>query len=266
MNAEKPRMRYRLLRSWVAHSRKVQWILRRMESTVGTWTEAILRSTLRDAEKEALSVELYDPSFRPEDDHEGLYAWERQWFERRLPPPPASLLIGAAGAGREAVALRSQGYVIHGFEPAGSAFRACQLALGSEAVDQASYQDLIATVLGGRGTRLRLTKDAEFDAVLLGWGSFGHVLRATDRLDLLRACDRIAPSGPILLSLFHPKNESESGETFFAPWGGFLAQPTIEELDRHAKTLSRELIVSLQSPSPYATLLPAAMTRARNER
>ncbi|HSN83860.1 MAG TPA: hypothetical protein VLS88_14860, partial [Polyangiales bacterium] len=239
-------------------SREVQRALRRMERIVEAATGAILDGTLLDAEKEALSIELYDASFRAENDHEGLYGWETRWFERRLPSPPASILIGAAGSGREARALRKLGYGIHAFEPSAPAFQVCRRTLGPELVDQASYQDFVATVLGGRRTPLRLGHEARFDAVLLGWGSFGHVLRRADRFELLRACDRVAPDGPILFSIFEPSSRSTTNEVWYTPWGGFLARPTAEELDQHAKALRRKLIVSLQSPSAYATLLPDA--------
>jgi hypothetical protein len=238
------------------HGRKVQYVLRRIEDTVDVWTGAILNGVLRDTEKEALSIDLYDASFRPDNDHDGLYEWEQQWFERRLPAPPASILIGAAGAGREALALRKLGYRIQAFEPSASAFRLCQSKLGSDSVDQASYQDLIATVLRGETTRLRLASEARFDAVLLGWGSFGHVLRYADRLELLRACDRIAPHGPVLLSIFEPNATAATDGTYYLRWGGFLVRPTPEELDQHATALNRQLVLSLQSPSSYATLIP----------
>jgi len=251
-------VRYRLLRGWALQSRKVQYLTRRIEDAITVWTGAILNGLLRDAEKEALSIDLYDVSFRPDNDHDGLYEWEQQWFERRLPAPPASILIGAAGAGREASALRELGYRVHAFEPSASAFQRCQTRVGSELVDQASYGDLIATVLRGERTPLRLASETRFDAVLLGWGSFGHVLQRADRLELLRACDQIAPRGPILLSIFEPNAEASRKGTYYLPWGGFLVRPTPEELDQHAKTLNRLLVVSLQSSSPYATLIPDA--------
>jgi hypothetical protein len=256
MTPRKPSVRYRLLRSSAFHSREIQRRLRRAETKVESWTGKILNRGLRDGEKESLSIELYDASFEPRNDHEGLYAWETNWFDRRLPSPPASILIGAAGAGREASALQSLGYRVHAFEPSESAFRRCERTLGSASVDQASYQDLIATVLRGTRTALRLSSDSRFDAVLLGWGSFGHVLRQTVRSELLRACDRIAPNGPILLSIFEPKAPSAGGETYYTPWGGFLVRPTVQELEQHAKALNRELIMSLQGPSPYATFVP----------
>lgn len=256
MTSSKHPFRYRVLRSWALQSRKVQYALRRIEDAVGTFTGLVLSRALEDREKEALSIDLYDAAFRPENDHEGLYAWEAQWFERRLPPPPASILIGAAGGGREAVALRGLGYRVHAFEPSPSAFRLCRLALGPGLVDQASYGDLVSTVLRAETTNLRIGRDTRFDAVLLGWGSFGHVLRREDRLALLRACDQLAPNGPLLLSIFSPNPTRAGNAIDYLPWGGFLARLTVEELEQHANAISRKLVVSLQSPSSYATLIP----------
>ena len=83
------------------------------------------------------------------------------------------------------------------------------------------------------------------------------MLRRADRAELLRACDRVAPEGPILLSIFEPsvKASNERGLLHChgaASWRG----PRSEELDQHAKDLNRRLVVSLQSPSSYATLIP----------
>lgn len=256
MTVDKPRLRYRLLRAWALHSRKAQYILRRIENAVEVGTGAILNRALLDSEKEALSIDLYDASFRPQNDHDGLYAWEARWFERRLPSAPASILIGAAGSGREASALRKLGYRVHAFEPSLSAFRLCRLTLGSDRVDRASYQDLVATALHGKTTPLRLTGEARFDAVLLGWGSFGHVIQRAARLELLRACDQITPDGPILLSIFEPNATAAKNGVCYMPWGGFLARPTVQELQEHANALNRKLVVSLHTPSWYATLVP----------
>lgn len=256
MTSQRPRARYRLLRAWALQSRKVQYAFRRLERFVEVGTGAILNGALRDAEKEALSIELYDASFEPTNDHDGLYAWERKWIERRLPPPPASILVGAAGSGREALALQRLGFRVHAFEPSASAFELCRTTLGSDLVDQASYRDLIAAVLHAKRTPLRVAPESRFDAVLLGWGSFGHVLERASRFELLRACDRIAPQGPILLSIFRPNATAATNGAYYTPWGGFLVQPTADELEEHATALNRELVLSLDSPSSYATMIP----------
>ncbi len=257
MRGEPPNLRYRLLRSWALQSRKAQYLLRRAEGAIEAWTGSVLSKTLRDTEKEALSVDLYDASFRPENDHDGLYPWETRWFERRLPPAPSTILVGAAGSGREALALQRLGYAVHAFEPSQSAFDLCRTRLGPEHVDRASYQDLVTTILHEGSTRLRIGRDTRFDAVLLGWGSFGHVLREGDRFELLRACDHVAPGGPILLSAFEPSARGVSADEYYTPWGGFLVRLRVEELERRAQALNRTLTVSLGSPTSYATLIPA---------
>jgi SAM-dependent methyltransferase len=258
MTKDRHRLRYRLLRRYALRSRKVQWRLRRLERAVGRWTGALLDGALRDSEKQALSIDLYDASFDPRNDHVGLYAWEMQWFERRLPSPPASILVGAAGGGREAEALEGLGYEVHAFEPSRRAYERCKSVLGERRVHQASFEDLVKSTLHGKPSRLELPNDTRFDAVLLGWGSFGHVLDRGERFELLRACDRIAPEGPILLSIFDPPGEAEWGAPVYTPWGGFLVRPSVEELEEHAGELERRLIVSLQSASEYATLLPSS--------
>ena len=42
----------------------------------------------------------------------GLFEWEREAIDRWFPPPPARILIGGAGGGRESVSLASRGYSI----------------------------------------------------------------------------------------------------------------------------------------------------------
>ena len=48
---------------------------------------------------------------------EGLHPFEEQAILRHFPPPPGAVLVGAAGAGREALALARQGYRVVAFEP-----------------------------------------------------------------------------------------------------------------------------------------------------
>ena len=231
---------------------------RAIESCVGT----ALRSLLSNADKEALSIALYDESFNPDTDLDGLYPWERRWYVRRLPAPPARILLGAAGSGREAVVLERFGYTVVALEPSKRAAAHCRSMLGPDStVLRASYGDLTAAVLDDVDSGLALTRHDRFDAVLLGWGSFGHVLRREDRFRLLRACHALCPAGPILLSVFVPPRAPPAvpeGHLDFLSWGGFLAHPSAEEIAAHGKSLGREPIASLDNSSPYFTLVPHA--------
>src|SRR5438093_6815455 len=59
-------------------------------------------------EKSRFTVTRYDAA-----DHSRgseLFDWERPWFVRRLPPPPARVLLCACGAGRELRWLLDAGY------------------------------------------------------------------------------------------------------------------------------------------------------------
>src|SRR5262245_53039307 len=58
-----------------------------------------------------------------------LFEFEERAIARYFPPPPGTVLIGAAGGGREAFALARRGYQVVAFEPAArlaaSMVRAC---------------------------------------------------------------------------------------------------------------------------------------------
>ena len=47
----------------------------------------------------------------------GLFPFEQRAISRHFPAPPATVLIGGAGAGREALVLAQQGYRVVAFEP-----------------------------------------------------------------------------------------------------------------------------------------------------
>jgi SAM-dependent methyltransferase len=261
-------LRVSLARTVVAGARRLQSALSAIERAIEARVGATLQAALDIDEREDLSIALYDDAFNPDNDFAGLYPWEKAWLARRLPPAPARLLIGAAGSGREAVALQSLGYSVVALEPSERAAEHCerQLQPGSTVV-RGSYRELVEAVVGGGPLHSSLTPSDPFDAVLLGWGSFGHVLREEQRFALLEACDALCPDGPILLSVFLPPAQARlpsAAETdiSFAMWGGFLAVPTAEELTRHAKALGRELIARLDNASPHFTLVPKKTTSA----
>ena len=164
------------------------------------------------SEKSRLGGHLYDRAHRPYAARRGLWSWEAAWFERRLPAAPATILLGGAGCGREALALARRGYRIDAFEPAVQLARRCQMALSSEPhghrVLVGCYEDLSRAILdhadhGQDGNPLAslARKQACYDAVVMGWSSITHVLAARERERLVQAADRLSPNGPILLSV-----------------------------------------------------------------
>lgn len=258
--AEPGKHKVRFARHLVGASRGLRSALYRVGRRYETWVGRALDAALTPSEKQALSILLYDDTFDPDRDERGLYGWEVTWFEKRLPPPPATVFVGAAGAGREAAALVDRGYRIVAIEPSPRAADHCRRVLGASAtVFNGSYADLIDAVFGDPPTALPWVSATRVDAVLLGWGSYGHVLRREERFRLLRACHALCPEGPILLSVFRPSKppawKSNDSVCFFT-WGGFLAEPTADELAGDGRRLGREVIASLDAPSPHFTLRP----------
>ncbi|MCC6213566.1 MAG: hypothetical protein IT376_01765 [Polyangiaceae bacterium] len=154
---------------------------------------------LHKDERDALGAALYDAGRRRA--RQRLAEWERRWFQGALPPAPARLLIGGAGTGREAVALAAAGYRVDALEPAPESAAECRRALGPAAsVAEATYEALAASVLDDAPSPAARLASRRYDAVLLGWTSYMHVVAREERARLLLALDRLAPEGPILVT------------------------------------------------------------------
>ncbi|MDH5493378.1 MAG: hypothetical protein OEY14_15595, partial [Myxococcales bacterium] len=167
---------------------------------------ALLDSGLSLPEKTRLSAELYalGPESFPSD--LGLHAWEQQWFARRLPQAPCAILLGGAGSGREARALRDRGYRIDAFEPAAPLARACERS-SSRPVCVGGYEELSAAVLDGAQNALTPLAERRYGATIFGFGSFSHILDPAERARAIDAMQRLS-DGPILISfLMRPEGE-----------------------------------------------------------
>jgi hypothetical protein len=166
-----------------------------------------LALTSLDAESlRQLTMSAYRKSWRLSD--RGLYGWEKEWFKRDLPPPPAKLLVGGAGRGREVLALARMGYTVVAFEPvqefvhltatkAVSGFNVeCFSGFYEDMLDEPGHMP--STLL------LEIEKRAPVDAILFGWGSFSHIPGTDNRLKVLKKCVDLCSQGPILVSYLTP--------------------------------------------------------------
>lgn len=158
----------------------------------GIWSTA-----LDVKEKTWLTVRIYDdcPAFRASGNE--LFEVETDLFASRLPRPPARILVGACGTGREAIALAARGYDVEAFDPAED----CVIESGRRLSDRGlvrrlSYEQLSAIVLDG--ATADPFRDTRFDAVVLGCGSLSHVLDQCEQQRLMRALQSLCPSGPII--------------------------------------------------------------------
>lgn len=202
VNAGASSMLYRQLRRGVGWYATLDVALIRGRDALSAFFEAALCRALTPDEKMDLTVYLYDlRATTRAGRRERLFDWEVTWFEQALPPAPAHLLLGAAGAGREASWLTARGYTVDAFEPAPHCGIGLRAAVGSGGLSATgSYADLIAAVRQGRDNPLGIFAARRYDAIILGWGSLGHLLGAALRGELIAACDALCPAGPLLAS------------------------------------------------------------------
>lgn len=211
----------------------------------------------------------------------GLFDWERELYASpEFPRPPARVLIGGAGGGREVVALRALGYGVHAFEPSSALSSAGSVATGG-AIIPAGYDDFVSAA-NGESNALSETLRAGFDAIILGWGSYVHVLDDASKVAVLAAARRVAPTAPVAFS-FASSEAYVEGERVarlrhmlraalpklggrhtvhprdsFDPWAGFSREPTAAEVPELAKRAGyRVALLKTESDMLRALLVPA---------
>jgi hypothetical protein len=130
----------------------------------------------------------------------GLFPWEEDVLRRFFPTPPARVLVGGAGAGREPVALAALGYDVVAFEPVSALAGAASPSHGGGVQwYRAGYEDLPALESVEGGHAARLSELGPFDGAVFGWGSFTHLRTHADRSAALKAIADVT-RGPILVS------------------------------------------------------------------
>ncbi|MBK8252458.1 MAG: methyltransferase domain-containing protein [Polyangiaceae bacterium] len=153
---------------------------------------AFLQEALSPDEKSRLGVALYDVSREYRDAPE--YTWELEWWRGELPAAGARVLLGAAGAGREAALLAALGHEVTALEPSRDLAQMCRRK-GVHVVE-ARYEDLVAATRPPAVASMC----TQFDAVVMGLGSLSHILDAEMRVRVVRELVRTAPNGAVLTS------------------------------------------------------------------
>jgi hypothetical protein len=133
-----------------------------------------------------------------------LFPWEERAISRHFPAPPGTVLVGAAGGGRETLVLARQGYRVVAFEPARSLAAALADACDGLPIDSliGRYEDLpVVSSLSSPPATIDLRSRAPFSAAILGWGSISHLRSDQHCIAALRQFGDLT-RGPILLSYF----------------------------------------------------------------
>ncbi len=264
-------------RTAIATAKLDRW-LRRGQSALRGAAEGFFRGALDVDEATWLGLALYERAYRASE--RDLYEWERALFAD-LWPRPARLLVGGAGDGREAIALERAGHHVDAFEPVASIARRCRSRLGLGETVACSYEALAEAVLDGASNDASAIAARRYDGVVLGWGSFMHVLTARDRERTLRACDALCARGPIVASFWlarrkEPRRRSLElgretgaligrlrgrtpidGELDFATHFGFAHPFTRDEIEAMAAQIGRNATWGGAEGYPHVVLAPA---------
>jgi hypothetical protein len=166
------------------------------------FADGFLGEALTVAEMERVTLALYDLDTNTYRADGGLRDWESEWYADCLPPPPARLLVPAAGSGREVAALIELGYSVDCFEPVTDFAARCADVNPVGTTLVADYADFCRAVLEDGAGPAATLRDRTYDAVVLGWGSFTHVLTTDAQRNVVLAAARLTPAGPILASFF----------------------------------------------------------------
>lgn len=271
---------------WVKGVLAIERGFSRAASAAAIIRDEILFAFLDSSQKEELNARMYSRqlTYKPGGRlfEGGLFEWEKRAIEKSSFPSSGRILLGGAGGGREIVALRNRGYEVVGFEPSEPLVTAAQAAIterpGASLV-RASYADLVRAV-NGKGGPLASITTTRFDGVILGWGSFSHLLEDAERSELVDSIARLAPKAPVLLS-FLPTDKVEGvapGPTRrrfrralallgarsarrpgygLLQWGGFYRGFTETEVTSLAARHGYTVQYMSTDPYPHAVLVPS---------
>lgn len=121
----------------------------------------------------------------------GLFAWEQTILDTHF-ADCASVLIGAAGGGREALGLARRGVTVAAFDCNEGLVESCRSFLAAQGVDAQVFVAAPNDVPPLLGT---------YDGAILGLGSYTHIVGRQPRIRFLKAMrGRLRPGAPMMLS------------------------------------------------------------------
>jgi SAM-dependent methyltransferase len=137
------------------------------------------------------------------DDHNlsGLMPWEESALDRFF-GGCSSLLVGAAGGGREVLALAGRGYQVTAFDCSAHLLDHCRRLVADEGIAVATALCPPDRVPDGVGRH---------DGAIMGWGGYMHIPGRAARVGFLEQIrSHLLPGGPLLLSFFSNRQPSRS--------------------------------------------------------
>ena len=158
--------------------------------------EAVWLGVLDRANLTRVVALQYDQSGRylgDEHNLSGLFAWEAAVIEREF-RDCASILVGAAGAGREVLAIAGRGTRVDAFDPSPELVAAAQKLLAARGIESnylLAEPDRVPAQLG------------VYDGAIVGWGGYSHIPDSRARIGFLRElATHLRPGAAVFLSVW----------------------------------------------------------------
>lgn len=174
-------------------------LLRLLEAThQGFWLGVLDRPQLHHlAKSQYLAWEQY----RQRDYNlSGFWEWEKNIIDQYF-SDCRSILLGAAGGGREVVALSRRNIQVDAFDPSPALVKSCQNLLAGEGICARvilAPPDEVPPELG------------IYDGLIVGWGGYIHVAGRENRIRFLKQFhSHASPGSPLLLSFLWRNEESK---------------------------------------------------------
>jgi 2-polyprenyl-3-methyl-5-hydroxy-6-metoxy-1,4-benzoquinol methylase len=125
---------------------------------------------------------------------DGLWPWEEEVI-RRIFPDCQSLLVAAAGGGREAIALAHEGFEVTAFDASEALTSACRANIVKAEVKATILDSEPDKVPSGLGV---------YDGLIMGRGSYHHIPGRCSRIRFLQECrEHLSADAPVFLNDFH---------------------------------------------------------------
>src|SRR6267154_3240910 len=121
----------------------------------------------------------------------GFFLWEREAIQRYF-PTGRRVLVAAAGAGREMIALARAGFLVDGFD--------CCAPLVESGRNELRKQGIVAKLEYSPPSAVPATDD-HYDAVLVGFSGYMYIAGRDRRISFLRdLCRFLNPGAPLMVS------------------------------------------------------------------
>lgn len=177
---------------------RIHWALgrRRLPRPLPFLLRATALGAFRPADLHALNARWYARDVErygaPAYVESGLFVWEHEAIEASF-PQTGRVLVAAAGAGREMLALHRRGYEVAGSDPSDE--------LRARSAGPFAAAGLAAVVAPALPDRCPRHGGAPFDAAIVGWSAYMFIPSTAARVAFLRElCAQLAPGAPVLLS------------------------------------------------------------------